>query len=64
LLATTPPAHRDKGTRFWFAARARASELLERSAVAGHDFALTEVVHCKSAAGSGVAEAYPTCVQT
>jgi hypothetical protein len=32
LLATAPPAQRDKGTRFWFAARARASELLERPA--------------------------------
>src|SRR5258707_4371925 len=64
LLATTPPAHRDKGTRFWFAARARASELLARPAVAGTDFALTEVVHCKSPAEVGVAEAYETCVQT
>ena len=64
LLATTPPTRRDKGTRFWFAARARASELLERPAVAGTDFALTEVVHCKSPAEAGVAEAYPTCVQT
>ncbi len=64
LLATTPPAHRDKGTRFWFAARARASELLARLAVAGTDFALTEVVHCKSPAEVGVAEAYETCVQT
>ena len=63
LLATTPPAHRDKGTRFWFAARARASELLKRPAVAGTDFALTEVVHCKSPAEVGVADAYQTCVQ-
>ena len=50
LLATTPPTDRDRGTRFWFAARARASELLDRPAVAGTDFALTEVVHCKSPA--------------
>jgi hypothetical protein len=64
LLATSPPTHRDKGTRFWFAARARASELLERPAVAGTDFTLTEVVHCKSPAEVGVAEAYATCVQT
>ncbi len=60
LLATTPPAHRDKGKRFWFAARARASELLERPAIAGTDFALTEVVHCKSAAEFAVTEAYAT----
>lgn len=64
LLATEPPAHRDTGTRFWFAAQARASELLEHPAVAGTDFALTEVVHCKSPAEIGVAEAYATCVQT
>jgi len=64
LLATNPPAHREKGTRFWFAARARASELLERRATAGTDFALTEVVHCQSPAESGVAEAHATCVQT
>ncbi len=64
LLATTPPTRRDKGTRFWFAARARASELLERQAAAGTDFALTEVVHCKSPGEAGVAEAYDTCVQT
>jgi hypothetical protein len=64
LLPTNPPAHRDKGTRFWFAARARASELLERPAMAGSDFALTEAAHCKSLAESAVAEAYATCVQT
>jgi hypothetical protein len=64
LLATSPRVHRDKGTRFWFAARARASELLERPAAAGTDFALTEVVHCKSLAEAGVADAYATCVQT
>jgi len=42
----------------------RASELLERPADAGTDFGLTEVVHCKSPAELGVAEAYATCVQT
>ncbi len=63
LLATSPQRHRDKGTRFWFATQARATELLRRPAQAGHDFALTEVVHCKSASEVGVAEAFDTCVK-
>jgi hypothetical protein len=64
LLATTPPRHRDRGVSFWFAARARASELLERPAVPGVDFALTEVVHCKSESEHGVADAFGRCVET
>ncbi len=64
LLATTPPTRREKGTRFWFAARARASELLELPAATGTDFALTEVVHCKSPGEADVAEAYETCAHT
>ncbi len=64
LLDTSPPRHRAKGTRFWFAAKRRASEMLEREAQAGRDFALTEVVHCKSTSEHGVADAYGTCVQT
>ena len=61
LLATAPPRHRNRGTQFWFAARARASELLQRPAVPGHDFALTEAVHCKSRAEQGVAQAAGPC---
>lgn len=34
--------------RYWAACRARATELLGRAAVPGSDFALSEVVHCKS----------------
>jgi hypothetical protein len=63
LLATSPPRHRDQGTRFWFAARARAAELLDRPAEPGRDFVLTEVVHCKSGTELGVAEAHATCVE-
>jgi hypothetical protein len=62
LLNTSPPRHRDHGTRFWAAARARASELLGRQAEPGRDFALTEVVHCKSRAEHGVSQALATCV--
>jgi hypothetical protein len=64
LLATTPSRRRDRGVPFWFAARARATELLERPAKPGRDFVLTEVVHCKSESEHGVANAFPQCVQT
>jgi uracil DNA glycosylase superfamily protein len=64
LLQTSPRRHRDHGTRFWAATRARASELLGRQAEPGRDFALTEVVHCKSRAEHGVAEALATCAET
>src|SRR5215217_7246294 len=40
-----------RGTKFWIGVRARAAELLEKPAsqvVAGADYALTEVVRCKS----------------
>lgn len=37
---------------FWAAVRQRAMELLERDVVPGTDYALTEIVHCKSQ-GSG-----------
>jgi len=62
LLVTTPQRH-VRGVAFWFAARARATELLEHPARAGMDFALTEVVHCKSESEHGVAEAFTPCVE-
>jgi len=43
--------------------RTRATELLERPARAVVDFALTEVVHCKSVDEVGVDDAYDTCVE-
>lgn len=64
LLQTSPPQYRGRGTRFWAAARARASELLDRQAAPGRDFALTEVVHCKSRAEHGVKKALATCAGT
>lgn len=48
--------------RFWSAARARARELVP-AAVSGVDYALTEVVHCKSTNEIGVASARETCSQ-
>ena len=50
--------------KFWTSVRARASEVLGRPAVQGTDFALTEVVHCKSKSERGVAEALAKCAET
>lgn len=52
--------------RFWAAARSRAAELLEKERALitpGLDFALTEVVHCKSRNEVGVKEAQEFCSQ-
>jgi hypothetical protein len=46
---------------FWSAVRQRAIELLERPVRPGRDYALTEVVHCKSRAERGVREALGEC---
>lgn len=48
--------------RFWAAVRARASELLNRDAIPGVDYALSEVVHCKSNKEAGVQSASTECV--
>ena len=47
--------------RFWTAVRARAKEIFQRDAVPGKDFALTELVHCKSRQEQGVPEAFCLC---
>jgi hypothetical protein len=49
--------------RFWVEVRARAAEVLERLPVPGHDYALTEVVHCKSSREQGVVAARDPCAQ-
>ena len=49
------------GVPFWSSVRARAREILVRDATPGIDFALTEVVHCKSRQEMGVAAAVDTC---
>lgn len=46
--------------RFWAAVKQRAFELIPE-ATPGIDYALTEVVHCKSEGEIGVAEARETC---
>jgi hypothetical protein len=48
--------------RYWVAVRARARELIA-DAVPGRDYALTEVVHCKSEGETGVAEAAAECAE-
>lgn len=47
--------------RFWASAKARATEALGREAVPGRDFAMTEVVRCKSTGEGGVASAAGHC---
>lgn len=58
-----PPLKRGghgKAVRFWSSVRQRAFEVLP-TAVPGVDYALTEVVHCKSRSEIGVREARSTC---
>jgi hypothetical protein len=47
--------------RFWVEVRQRARELLERDICDGVDYALTEVVHCKSQGEEGVRAALNEC---
>ncbi|VXD13013.1 uracil-DNA glycosylase family protein [Planktothrix paucivesiculata] len=53
-----------RATQFWAAVRQRAIELLQRDVIPGFDYALTEIVHCKSRNESGVEQAQEQCVQT
>lgn len=55
---------RSDSVRFWGAARDRTAEILQKGRDAvkpGIDFALTEVVHCKSKKERGVSEALHFC---
>jgi hypothetical protein len=52
---------RSGSVSFWAGVRNRAGDLLGRSALPGEDYALVEVVRCKSANERGVAEARNTC---
>jgi len=53
-----------RSVRFWIEVRQRAIELLERDVTPGFDYALTEVVHCKSRNEIGVKQAQEKCVET
>jgi hypothetical protein len=48
-------------TQFWASVKLRAEELLEREVEPGKDYALTEIVHCKSKSEIGVREASDFC---
>lgn len=52
-----------EATPFWEAVKQRAEELFERQVQPGIDYALTEVVHCKSRRQKGVDEALEECSQ-
>jgi hypothetical protein len=47
--------------RFWSEVRCRAAELYERAVEPGRDYALTEIVHCKSRRNEGVKQALSEC---
>ncbi len=47
--------------RYWTMVRSHANALLGRDAVPGVDFAMTEAVHCKSKAETGVKSALRAC---
>lgn len=50
-----------KWVRYWGFVRSVARQLLQYEPVAGVDYAMTEVVHCKSLHEKGVAEAMEEC---
>jgi hypothetical protein len=50
-----------KAARFWVATRALAAAFYNDDVQPGHDYALTEVVHCKSKSEVGVASAVNVC---
>ena len=51
----------ERSNHYYAQTRARASELLGRTAILGRDVAFTEVVHCKSRKEAGVADALDEC---
>ncbi|WP_228035896.1 uracil-DNA glycosylase family protein [Oculatella sp. LEGE 06141] len=50
--------------RFWIEVRQRAVELFGRDVTPGSDYALTEIVRCKSRDEIGVKQAQGQCVET
>jgi len=62
IRTVTPDGTPIKAVRYWSGALARARELIpDRPVVPGRDYALTEIVHCKSPHEIGVGEAAKTC---
>lgn len=60
INSTTTAGDKLKKVPYWASVRARARELIP-NAVPGRDYALTEVVHCKSTDEIGVASAAAEC---
>jgi uracil-DNA glycosylase len=60
IRTTKPNGSPDRVVRYWSSIRARARELIP-GAVPGEDYAISEIVHCKSKGEEGVAEAAETC---
>lgn len=50
-----------KSVKYWSSINKRAEEILERRAIAGKDYCITEVVHCKSWNEIGVESAKEQC---
>lgn len=50
-----------KSVKYWSSINKRAEEILERSAIAGKDYCITEIVHCKSWKEIGVELAKEQC---
>jgi Uracil DNA glycosylase superfamily len=62
IYTTRPDGRANKRVRYWMGARARATELIpDRPVIPGRDYAMTEIVHCKSPKEYGAAEAEATC---
>lgn len=60
IRTTTAAGSPDRVVRYWSSIRARARELIP-GAVAGEDYAISEIIHCKSKGEEGVAQAAETC---
>ncbi len=54
--------HSKRRTSFWNICKRNASWLYERDVVPGGDYAMTELVHCKSKGEAGVAQARSRCL--
>ncbi len=58
---TTRFEHSNQASHYWRTVRNIATDLLGRTATAGIDYALTEIVRCKSVQEHGVVEAMDAC---
>ena len=52
-----------KANPYWGKVRNHAEKILQREVIAGKDFAITEVVHCKSVDEIGVKNAISECIK-